>query len=196
MKFFKIILSLIFLLLTISCKSQKKDSLTIKIKEHNDMPLKMVVHKHYKDSALVDFYIPTAFKLSNNTDSDVKLIDSYLSIKGGNVSSGSVKVLKNKIISYGFRKINIDKKDSKNFMIYTSYKASLMNREKENILKNAKLSQFFSDKKREVFDLKKSENTLRVLREKVPDSLRGFIRLVFKDYSTKKMFSKNIKVNF
>ncbi|WP_438711853.1 hypothetical protein ACSTS3_04680 [Aquimarina muelleri] len=191
-----LILLLVFSFLIQSCGTQKNGTVKIEKSQDISIPVKILVGDIRGDSTWTRLLIPTEFYLMNTFNSRIKLSDGHLSLKGGNVSSSPVILLTKNKLDLGFRDIKFDKNEKKHFKVYTSYKLLLSNQEKDQILNKAKFAQYMFTSKKEVYDIDTLKDTPSFLLNKVPDSLKGFIRMYFYDFITKKRFAKNIPVDF
>ena len=179
-----------------SCGTQKKGTVEIEKSRDSSIPVKIRIVDVREDSTWIRLLIPTEFDLKNSTNSRIKLSDGYLTLRGGNVNIASVLLSKRNKLELGFGDIKFDKNDQRHFKAYTSYKVMLSNEEKKGILKDAKFSQHMLKSKKEVYDIGTLENASPALLKKVPDSLKGYIRMHFYNFTTQQRFAKNIPVEF
>lgn len=191
-----LILLLVFSFLIQSCGTQKNGTIKIEKSQDISIPVKLLIHKTNKDSLYSTLFIPIEFDIINTLSPRIKLSRGYLSLRGGNVNSSSIVLLIRNKLDLGFMDIKFNKDEKKHFKAYTSYKLTLSNQEKDEILKNAKFAQYMFTSKKEVYDIGMLKNMPSSLLEKVPDSLKGFIRMHFYDLAGQKNFAKNLPVKF
>ncbi|WP_146052911.1 hypothetical protein [Aquimarina sp. I32.4] len=189
-----VLLALSFL--AVSCGTHKQGKIQVDLNQEVSIPVKLLIYNTDKDSTLIRLYIPIEFDLINKFNSKVRLSSGYLSLKGGNVQSGSISLLIDNKLGLTFRNLKFDTNEKKHFKAYTSYKIMIPNIEKEQILKDAEFAQHRFSSKKEVYNIGMIKDVPSFLLEKVPDSLKGFIRMEFYNTSTQKNFAKNIPVAF
>ncbi|WP_438711135.1 hypothetical protein ACSTS3_21635 [Aquimarina muelleri] len=195
-KLYKLLALVVFSFLLQSCGTHKKGKIEVVKNFEPSIPVKLLIYESDKDSTITRLYIPIEFTIINKFNNRIKLYDGYLSRNGGNVQSGSISLLIDNKLDLALRNINFKKNEKKHYKAYTSYKLKLSNQEKEKILKNATFVQYRFDSKKEVYDIDLLKNVKSFLLKKVPDSLKGFIRMEFYNPSTEKNFFKNIPVKF
>ncbi len=187
---------LLFALFIQSCNTHKSGTVKVERSKNISIPVKILIHETNKDSSLTRLFIPVEFDITNTFSPRIKLSDGYLSLRGGNVQSGSIDLLTDNKLDLAFNNIKFNKNEKKHFKAYTSYKLILSNHEKDEILKDAKFAQYMFTSKKEVYDIGSLKKTPPFLLKKVPDSLKGFIRMHFYDLARRKRFAENLPVKF
>ena len=118
--FYNLILFFCASVLLQSCGAHKKGQLQITKSDLVSSPVKLLIDTIGEDSTKVRLFIPTEFELKNNLDSRLKLSGGYLSLRGGNVQSGSIDVLINNKLELALREIKFNTGESRDFKAYSN----------------------------------------------------------------------------
>ena len=176
-----------------SCKSQTHN-INIKVNNSN-LPVKglLVLEKNNTFSALI--FIPQEFALENTANIQFSNID--FSLNGGNVfgtNKSTVYTIKKDTLLYKPTKVDTYQTSKNKYKTYVSYELTLSYAEKKSLFTDSK----FIQKKygRKLFNLGSIKSINIKLNQKIPDSLKGFIHLNFKNPKTNQFDYLNIPVQF
>lgn len=191
-----LILTIFFVLLLSSCQSQD-GQIIIKQQKH-ELPLKILLIRKGVDSTYAQLMIPQKIELKNEFNNSVAFSTLQFSLKGSDIFS-----FKNPMV-YEFssdtleytpaKKRVIGKKTSKIYKLYIGYNYLLDSAEIERLLEGSRFSQ--KRKGKDIFDIDNFKINLEFFKNKIPDSIRGYIHLNYTNPETDQFDYLNIPVKF
>ena len=156
----------------------------------------LITDKQKGESLLIGLFIPQKNSIYNSLPK-VKINSVRYSLKGGNVygtNGTEVYSLKNGSLTISNGSFKIVKFKTKEINHFVGYKVFISTSEKEKLLKDAKFIQNKYGGK--LFNIGNIETHKIFLSQKIPDSLKGFIHLNFKNPQTNQFDYLNIPVLF
>lgn len=185
--------SIIFFVFLHSCTSQEKEIIINRV--NTKLPIKIMLSESYNDSTRIRLMIPQEFEMINYQNSKIDLEGIRLSITGSNVFSarkGYLEIVKDSLLSNKSGIIKLSKQEK--YKVYACYHSFVTDIEKNIILNNSNFSQKKYNQK--IYNINEVSQVKKILFEKIPDSLKGYIQISFYNNSTKEFFAKNIPIKF
>ncbi|WP_438711843.1 hypothetical protein ACSTS3_04640 [Aquimarina muelleri] len=186
------ILLVIFITFTSCSHTAQEEKITHKIST-TELPFKFeVISFNYqdRDSSYVHFYVPQEFSISNNHRNYIFLEDIYFSEKGGNIIDAITLNYKNGGFKTTMGNLKLDKKETRDFKIYTRFKRIISQKEIEEL--QIIFNQNFVEKN--IYDKAFTSNLKEFLYNKIP--IKGHTHFSLFNKKIKKRFFYNIPFEF
>ncbi|WP_303422885.1 hypothetical protein [Tamlana sp. 2_MG-2023] len=176
----------------VACNS-REENLQIELLK-TDSPMKVLLSSSKSGNNKVKIFIPQEFKVTS-APSAIKVSSIRFSETGANIygSRGT------EIYTYdesGLEIAKIERQLSKNniYKFYVGYFNSISDYEKENILANyiQKGTKYGNN----IYDIKNNDSLFKKLKNKISDSIRGYIHLNYTNPETEQFDYLNIPVEF